>query len=66
MCLSMCAFESETTIMQVYLLTHGFVFIYAISCYFAEKKSSWRAITVQRKYGGDREGSPGGRPSVGD
>ena len=38
------------TLMQAYLLlTHGFVFIYAISCYCAEKNGSWRAITVQKK-----------------
>ena len=42
------------TLMQAYLLlTHGFVFIYAISCYCAEKNGSWRAITVQMK---DRRG----------
>ena len=64
MCLSMRACESENTIMQAYLLTHGFVFIYAISCYFAEKKSSWRAITVQKKLG-DRQPSPGASPGVG-
>ena len=51
------------TLMQAYLLlTHGFVFTYAISCYCAEKNGSWRAITVQMKdrrgLSSDKQGSP--------
>ena len=51
------------TLMQAYLLlTHGFVFIYAISCYCAEQNGSWRAITVQMKdrrgLSSDKQGSP--------
>ena len=58
-----CEFENMYLNASIYLLlTHGFVFIYAISCYCAEKNGSWRAITVQMKdrrgLSNDQQGSP--------